>query len=143
MLDLFREELPQHPALATLGNILLEGLDFVEDPVGLLRSLHDVTRSARLFALVSNAAHFRALSAFFSGERLARAHPLVQQELEPLLSAGGWNVIAVNPLADGTIPNSCTSPVRVQSSPLNFEIDDQAMLDRGRISAFIVIADRG
>jgi hypothetical protein len=137
------EDAPSHPGLPAIGNILLEGLDFVADPIALLRSLHDVAAGARLFALVANAAYFGALSAFFSGNRLARAHPLVYDELQPLLKAGGWQMVAIDPLADPMIPQECKEAVRVPTSPLAFEISDQAMLDRGRIAAFVAIADRG
>ena len=133
---------PSADALVSLEHVLLEGVDDVEDPVGLLRSVRAAAPSARLFLVIANAAYARSLLAFFDGAPLARAHPLVGSEIEPLLAAAGWRPLAINPIADESIPADQALPFELTTPNMCIKISDSAMLERTRTRAFIVIADR-
>jgi hypothetical protein len=134
-------QVPQHAALAACDNILLEGLDAVADPVALLRSVALGKESVRLFALVANAAYFGALAQFYFGEPLAAAHPLVLEELVPLLEAGGWHALEINSIYDDRIAEHGPLPTRIEMPGMLFNVTEESMLARGRIHAFIAIAD--
>ncbi|MBV8423553.1 MAG: hypothetical protein JO349_00045 [Candidatus Eremiobacteraeota bacterium] len=129
-------------ALGSVQHVLLEGIDDVEEPAVLLREIHAGAPAARLFVLVANAAYLRALAAFFDGTPLAQGHPLVEAELEPLISAAGWRIVAINPVPDESIPGPESLPFELASPSICFKIADPAMLQRARIRAFIVVADR-
>jgi hypothetical protein len=126
--------------LAGIDNVILEGLDEVADPVALLRAVTRSVPGARLFALVANSAHFGALAALYRGTSLAKAHPLVEVELEPLLRDGGWQPLEIRRIYDEGIGQG-PLPVRVSVPPLTFTVDDGEMLARGRVQAFVAIAD--
>lgn len=126
---------------AGYSTVVLEGLDAVPEPVGLLRLLRASAPNARVLALVANAAHTGALGAFFSGEVLARAHPLVRSELEGLFAAGGWRTLAVNPWPASAAEGAVAFPVRVTTPRLDFDLADAAMFARLAPQAFIVVAE--
>jgi hypothetical protein len=132
---------PEPGALGAVGHVVLEGIDDTDDPVGLLAAVGAAAPSARLFLIVSNAAHLRALQAFFNGAPLARAHPLVHSEIEPLLRASGWRPITVDPIPDESIPLAQPLPFELTTPTICFKINDAAVLERARIRAFIAIAD--
>lgn len=134
--------LPAPGSLGPVEHVLLEGIDDVADPVELLRAVKTAATGARLFVVVSNAAYGRGLLAFFNGAALAREHPLVQSEIEPMLSAAGWRALAINPIPDESIPAAQTLPFELTSPTMCIKITDAAMLERTRIRAFIAIADR-
>lgn len=134
-------QVPAHPALAMRENILLEGLDAVVDPVALLRGLAATAPEARLFALVANAAHFGALAAFYAGKPLGDGHPLVINEIGPLLTIGGWRTITINSIFDETIGAQAPPPVDLNLGSMRFHVTDEQMLARGRVHAFVAIAE--
>jgi hypothetical protein len=124
----------------TSPNVIVEGLDAVADPIALLTALRAAAPAARLFALVSNAAHLPALAAYFAGAAIAAAHPLVRADVERMLAAAAWNVIAVEPVA-GEAPFAPEIPGKVQLGALTFALDDAATIERVRPAAFLAIAD--
>ncbi len=130
---------PEPGALARVEHVVLEGIDDTDDPQGLLAAVAVAAPAARLFLIVSNAAHLRGLQAFFNGTPLALAHPLVQTEIEPLLKAAGWRPLTIDPIPDESIP--LEQPFEMTSPTICFKIDDGAVLERARIRAFIAIAD--
>ncbi|MGH7716232.1 MAG: hypothetical protein ACREML_09585 [Vulcanimicrobiaceae bacterium] len=134
--------LPAPGSLGRVEHVLLEGVDDVADPIELLRAVKTAAGAARLFVVVSNAAYVRGLLAFFNGAALARAHPLVQSEIEPMLNAAGWRVLAINPIPDESIPAAQTLPFELTSATMCVTITDAAMLERARVRAYIAIADR-
>lgn len=137
----FDADSPGALALEGCDNLIVEGLDELAEPVAFLRSLRAAAASARLFLLVANAAHAGALSAFFRGERLCGAHPLVKAELEDLLAASGWKTLAVNPLpAPSTLPAG-VFPVHIATAGIQFDVADAAMLERLAPQAFVAIAE--
>jgi hypothetical protein len=127
---------------ASVPHVLLEGLDELDDPREFLDRLRARVPAARLFALVANAAHLPALSAFFAGGSPARGHPLVRDEIAPLLRAAGWEPLTIDPLADDSLPPAQAAPLIVRGSNIDFRIADAAALERGRCAAFFVVADR-
>ena len=127
--------------MARSSTSLLEGIDDTDDPVGLLAAVGAAAPAARLFLVVSNAAHMRGLQAFFNGTPLARAHPLVQSEIAPLLEASGWRPLTIDPVPDESIPLEQPLPFELTSPTICFKINDAAVLERARIRAFIAIAD--
>ena len=133
---------PAHPLLATVPHVLLEGLDDVEQPGAVLAALAQSAVHARLFALVANGAHLRALAAFIAGTPLARAHPLVRAELEPLFLAGGWQPLAITPIYDPSLAVPSSFPAHVDAGFAAVRVDDVEQLERGRTAAFMVVADR-
>lgn len=135
-------ELPDDPALATIPHVLLEGLDAVAAPVELLATLHARAPNARLFALVSNAAHVSGLAAFCGGTPLAPEHPLTHDEVAPLFAAAGWTVLSIRPIRDPAIELAHEPPVTVEVDGLAVRLDDAAAVERACTSAFVVIADR-
>jgi len=134
--------LPEPGTLGAVEHVLLEGVDDVEDPAALLAAVRSAAPVARLFLLVSNAAYLRGLLSFFNGAPLARAHPLVEAEIAPLLGAGGWRPLAINPIADESIPGTQSLPFELVSPTICFKISDNEMLQRARVRAFIAVADR-
>jgi hypothetical protein len=132
---------PEPGALGPVEHVVLEGIDDTDDPVGLLAAVRAAAPAARLFLVVSNAAHMRGLQAFFNGTPLARAHPLVQSEIEPLLKAAGWRALTIDPVPDESIPLGQALPFELASPTICFKINDEAVLERARIRAFIAIAD--
>lgn len=131
-----------HAGLAAAPHVLLEGLDAVERPAALLAALHERAPRARLFALVSNAAHVRGLAAFFGGRPLAANHPFVQAELEPLFAAAGWRTLAVTPIPDRSIEPPAELPGYLELANMSLRVEDAAMRDAGCTAAYLVVADR-
>lgn len=131
-----------HPALAATPHVVLEGLDDVEDPPALLAALRDAAPQARLFALVANGAHVRGLGAFLRGRPPARAHPLVEGELHALFTAGGWQVVAVTPVRDPSLPSPSSYPSQLaDGDAVSVRVDDAEMFARLATAAFVVVAD--
>jgi len=121
-------------------NVLLEGLDAVDDPVALLRRIRTTAPAARLFALVANAASLSGLANFVAGAALAPAHPLVRAELEPLLAGAGYTVVRIEAL-ESTLHDAEQRDGGWRLGHLlvtDLEPDD---LQRVRTDAFLVIAD--
>lgn len=133
---------PAHPALEHTPHVLLEGLDDVERPAELLLALHGRAVQARLFALVANAAHLRALTAFVAGTPLARVHPLVHDELRPLFDQAGWPPLAVTPVLDPLLRKPAAFPDHVDAGFASVRVDDEAAFERGQTAAYMVVADR-
>jgi hypothetical protein len=128
------------PAGRAFDNVVLEGLDAVDEPVALLRAIRAAAPAARLFALVANAASLSGLAAFVAGVSLAPAHPLVRAELEPLFADGDYGIVHVDELE-----NALDEAERVNGGLrlgmlLAAELgpDDERRL---RTDAFLVIAD--
>jgi|SRR5579872_654261 len=132
---------PAPGALGRVEHVVLEGIDDTDDPAGLLAAIAAAAPSARLFLVVANAAHMRGLQAFFNGTPLARAHPLVEAEIEPLLKGAGWRALTIDPIPDESIPLGQPLPFELPSPTICFKINDGAVLERARIRAFIAIAD--
>lgn len=124
----------------TFPNVIVEGLDALDDPASLLRDLRNRAGDARLFALIANAASVRALSAFFAGTPLARRHPLVEWEAQRLLADGGWKVLAVKPWPAAET-SEARLPLRLAMPSIEFDVSDAQMLERVTPQAFIVIAE--
>jgi len=121
-------------------NVLLEGLDAVDDPIGFLQAIRTAAPAARLFALVANAASLSGLANFVAGAALAPAHPLVRAELEPLFADAGYTVVRVEAL-ESTLHDAEPRAGGWRLGHLlvaELEPDD---LQRVRTDAFVVIAD--
>jgi len=142
------------PALCDLGDVVagcaldpatphlvIEGLDDLHAPHAFLSALRTRTPQARIFALLSNAAHFGSLARFFAGAPLAAGHPIVGTEIEPLFERGGWHVLAIKTLLDDTIPGPEKLPFAIEAGAITFNLVEPAMLDYCRVAAFLVIAD--
>ena len=127
---------------ATMPHVLLEGIDDLEDPVSFLAGLRARTPQARVFALISNAAHVASLGAFYAGRPLARAHPLVHEDIGPLFLAAGWQPLAIKSLIDESIPAAEALPFALKAGELEFQLREPKVLERGRTAAFLVIADQ-
>jgi hypothetical protein len=127
---------------AATPHVFIEGLDALDDPAALLRSIGANMPEARLFALVANAAHVGSLSAFFSGIPLARAHPLVLLEIEPLLASSGWRTLATRAVTDDVLPAPAARPPILALGSIGFEIGEPAHYELVRTAAYFVIADR-
>lgn len=127
-----------HP---TIPHVLLEGIDDLEDPILFLNRLRTRTPQARVFALVSNAAHLISLGSFYAGKRLAQGHPLVLEEIGPLFLAAGWQPLAITALLDESLPPAEALPVTVTAGEIGFQLVDPTVLMRGRSAAFLVVAD--
>jgi hypothetical protein len=128
-----------HP---TIPHVLLEGLDDLADPVGFLDRLRSRAPEARIFALVSNAAHLLSLGSFYAGKRLAAGHPLVFEELAPLFIAAGWQPLAITALPDESLKLPQTFPFAVEAGEITFQLFEPVTVERGRNAAFLVVADR-
>jgi hypothetical protein len=126
--------------MPAMTNMLVEGLDALDDPGEFLRKLSQRAPDARLFALVANAAYVNGLSSLFTGASPSSGHPLVLAELEPLLARSGWRTLAINAIADESIPVG-RLPLDLSTSLFTLKVADGAMLERVRIRAFLVIAD--
>jgi hypothetical protein len=126
---------------ATSPNVIVEGLDAVADPRGLLVALRATTPAARLFALVANAAHLPALAAYFAGAAIAPARPLVRADIERLIAGTGWNVFAIESIASDVPFAPPPVPGPVQVGALTFTLADAATLERVTPAAFLAIAD--
>ena len=127
-----------HP---TIGNVILEGLDELDDPVAFLAGLKRRLPQARIFVLIANGAHLVALGAFYAGLPLAAGHPLVRDEIEPLFAEAAWHILAVKPIRDEGLPPAESLPFTANIGPIVFSLSDSAMLARSRDSGFLVIAD--
>ncbi len=125
---------------AAIENLLLEGLDAVDDPQALLRRIRDAVPQARMFALVSNAASLTSLANFVAGAPLAAAHPLVREELEPLFAAGGYAIVRIDPLTS-TLMNAeqLRGGLRLQTLLVADLTGDEEL--RVRTDAFLIVAD--
>jgi hypothetical protein len=121
-------------------HVLVEGIEDRDDPIAFLTLVRERLPNARLFALVANAAHLPALAAFYAGRAPAAGHPLVRDEIEPLLRAAGWQPSTIAPIIDAALPP--TLPVEINGGAIIFQIVEPAMLERGRNAAFFVIAER-
>lgn len=121
-------------------NVVLEGLDAVDDPAALLLAIRAAAPAARLFALVANAASLSGLAAFVAGVSLAPGHPLVRSELEPLFAAGAYTVVHVhdleNTLAEAERINGGLRVGKLLAADLSPQ-DEQRL----RTDAFLVVAD--
>ena len=122
-------------------HLLIEGLDALVDPGAFLRAVRERAPQARVFALISNAAHLGSLGAFYAGVPLAAAHPLVPEEIEPLFATGGWEILAIKNLVDEAIPPAAALPFAVTARNITFNLIEPAMLERCRNAGFLVIAD--
>jgi hypothetical protein len=122
-------------------NVVLEGLDTVDDPVALLAAVRALSPHARLFALVANAAYLPALAAFVLGETIASVRPLSRGELEAALPAAGWRMLALETLANDVPLAAAEPPGAIAIGPLTLHIDDDATLERVRPAAFLAVAD--
>jgi hypothetical protein len=125
----------------TTPHLVLEGLDDLDEPVAFLAGLRRRTPEARIFALVSNAAHVGSLAGFYAGLPIAQAHPLVPEEIAPLFSAAGWKVLAIKNLIDESIPPASSLPFAVIAGAIAFNLVEPAMHERCRNAGFLVIAD--
>ena len=134
--------LEKQPPASAAPHLLLEGLDDLFDPAAYLRSLRAAMPDARMFSLISNAAHLIGLGAFFAGHPLAGGHPLSQAEIGPLFASAGWNVLAINPLLDDALPLPNSAPVTITVGGIGFQCTTPEALERGRTAGFLVIADR-
>lgn len=128
------------PAAAP-ANVLLEGLDELAAPLAALTQLRADAPHARLHVLIANAAHLVFLAAFFDGAPPPAGHPLVRAEIEPLFRAAGWEPLAVNAIADARLPPPAAVPVEINAGTIRFQFTSAAQLERGRIAAFLVVAD--
>ena len=122
-------------------HLLVEGLDALAEPEAFLRAVRERAPQARVFALISNAAHLGSLGAFYAGAPIAAAHPLVPEEIEPLFAAGGWQILAIKNLIDESIPPATALPFAVTARTITFNLIEPAMLERCRNAGFLVIAD--
>jgi hypothetical protein len=122
-------------------HLVIEGLDDLPAPHAFLAGLRSRTPQARIFALLSNAAHLGSLAGFFAGTPLAAGHPLVPGELEPLFDRGGWRILAIKTFIDATIPGAESLPFAIAGGAITFNLIQPAMLDYCRVAAFLVIAD--
>lgn len=127
-----------HPALARTPHVLLEGLDDVDDPALVLARLAAGAPHARLFALVSNAAHVRGLAHFFGGAALCRARPLLREDLDALFAGSGWRPLAITPLVDRSL-SEAGGPHQV--GELVVAPREPSAAERVRIAAYLVVAD--
>ena len=123
------------------ANVLLEGIDDLEDPVTFFERLRERTPRARLFALIANAAHLPGLGRFYAGAP-SPARPLVREEIAPLFRAGGWEPASIASIVDASLPAPGSVPIEFDAGPIKFQIVDPEMLERGRCAAFFVTADR-
>ena len=125
---------------AALDNVVLEGLDAVDDPAALLRAIRTAAPAARLFALVANAASISGLAAFVAGVALAPGHPLVRSELEPLFTAGAYAIVHLDDLE-----NALDDAERIDGGLRvgTFLAADLSPADEQRLrtDAFLVVAD--
>ncbi len=124
-----------------IPHLVLEGLDDLDEPVSFLASLRDRTPEARIFALISNAAHVGSLAGFYAGLPLSRAHPLVPEEIELLFASAGWRILAIKNLIDESIPPAASLPFAVIAGAIALNLVEPAMHERCRNAAFLVIAD--
>jgi hypothetical protein len=129
------------PVDLAVPHVLLEGLEDLAEPEAFLAGLRARTPQARLFALVANAAHVRALGAFYLGRPLAAGHPLVRGELEPLFAGAGWQPLAIRPIRDAAVPAAAALPIVLTIGPIGFTVADPATLERAATAGFLVIAD--
>ena len=129
------------PEPSAIAHVLLEGLDALDDPAAFLTLLRGRAPQARLFALVANAAHVRALGAFYTGTPLAPGHPLVVGDLEPLFLNAGWRPLAVKAYPDESLPAGPPLPFTFDAGDIVFTLAVPAALERARNAAFLVIAD--
>ena len=134
--------LANEPPASNAPHLLLEGLDDLFDPVAYLRATRAALPEARIFALISNAGHLTGLGAFFAGRPLAAGHPISHGEIGPLFADAGWNVLAVKPLPDDTLPTADAAPVVVTVGGIGLQCFTADALERGRTAGFLVIADR-
>ena len=89
--------------------------------------------------MIANAVHFRALAAFYNGIPLAAEHPLVREEITPLLDSAGWRVLEINAIYDEAV--GTTVPASIDMNSVRFNIASEPMLARGRVYAFLAVAD--
>lgn len=134
--------LATQPPASAAPHLLLEGLDDLFDPAAYLRAARAAMPDARMFSLVSNAAHLIGLGAFFAGYPLAGGHPLSECEIGPLFESAGWNVLATQPLFDDALPLPNSAPVTITVGGIGFHCATPEALERGRTAGFLVIADR-
>jgi hypothetical protein len=125
----------------TAQHLVIEGLDDLTAPHAFLADLRARTPQARIFALLSNAAHLGSLAGFFTGVPLAAGHPLVSDELEPLFERGGWRILAIKTFIDDTIPGAASLPFAIAGGAITFNLIEPEMLEHCRVAAFLAIAD--
>jgi hypothetical protein len=126
---------------ATVGNVIIEGLDDLDEPGIFLAGLSGRLPQARIFALVANGAHLVALGAFFAGVPLAAGHPIVRDEIDSLFGQANWRIVAIKPIRDESLPAAEALPFAANIGPIVFALSDSAMLARSRDAGFLVIAD--
>ena len=124
---------------ANAPHVFIEGLDGLARPSDFLRSVRERTPQARIFALISNAAHLMSLAAFYAGTPLAFEHPLVLEEIAQIFTDAGWTPLAVKSIVDPALPD--TAPVEITAGAISFRIVAPQMLERARTAAYLVIAD--
>ncbi len=132
-------------ALATLpaaaADVFVEGLEELDDPATFLVRLRAAAPQARLLALVANAAHVRALDAFYGGGPLAGGHPLVLAEIAPLLQSAGWQPLSIEAMLDLALPPAGAAPIEVRGKDMSFALTSSATLERARTAAYLVLAE--
>jgi hypothetical protein len=134
--------LAAQPPVSDAPHLLLEGIDDLSDPLAYLRAARTSMPEARIFSLISNAAHLAGLGAFYAGHPLAGGHPLSFAEVRPLFETAGWNVLAIQRLVDDAMPLPNSAPVVVTAGGIGFDCATPEALEHGRTAAFLVIADR-
>jgi hypothetical protein len=120
-------------ALEPVENVIVEGLDYVDDASGFLRRLAQGAPRSRVFALVANGAYFRTLDAFVGGLAPTRGHPLVFEEIEPLFSSAGLRVLQIDRIPDAAL---ATAGINV-----SLHLTSEEMSERARTIGFVVVAD--
>lgn len=120
--------------------VVLDGIDDLEDPPALLRTMAAALPAARIFALVRNAAYADMLRRLIAGAPLVRGHALVLSELAPLFAAGGWRTESIDPVIGGRFPDA-TLPRDVSiSKNVRLRVQDAATLERLQIAGYLVVA---
>jgi hypothetical protein len=122
------------------SNVIVDGLDLLDDPAAALRELRRATSSSRVFALVSNGAYGTTLLRFLAGGSLPAAHPLVAAEIEPLFTAGGWTMRDRTPLLDRSIAHGPV-PYAMTEGGITLAIATEKVAERLSTAGFLVIAD--
>ncbi len=134
------EQLAGGERIAPAGNVIVDGLDALDDPAAALRALREAAPNVRLFVLIGNAAYAPTLAAFVAGGRMAAARPLVAADIDVLFAASGWHEAERVPLVDRTLAHAAL-PYTIAIGGVTFTVTSPEMAARLSTAGYLIIAD--
>jgi hypothetical protein len=151
--DFYKHALTRRPGLTLLPlvddvalpanadpNVIVDGLDALDEPLTALRALRRPGTVARMYALVSNGAYGVTLLKFLACDAHAAAHPLVAADLPDLFAESGWCLVDRIAMVDQSVAHG-PIPYAVTERDVSLKVTTPEIAERLSTAGFLVIAD--